>query len=303
MEENNPQLNTNGSNPKTLRTYSSDMADVVRENEISVIKIAVAEQKRHEQEDLYRKAQGTNISKFFLLIGAIALIGGGIAGAYFLLKKKDATIAPIEVKKDKVIESFISYEAESYIDTTNATNSLDITNILKGELEKAGSPGSIKALFLTTSVSGSPQLLSIQKLISLLKITAPGSLSRSFQDRYLVGTYTSSTGTGSPHLFLMFEANDYNVAYAGMLEWEKTMLDDLFGLFRVDVSGDRSELFERPFKDIIISNRDARILYDTSGTEVLYYIFLDKNKIIITDSQEAIKEIMTRLITKNTKPL
>ena len=119
----------------------------------------------------------------------------------------------------------------------------------------------------------------------------------------MVGTYTPVKEDEGPKLFLIFETNDYNVAYAGMLQWEKSILNDLFDLFQVDISGERSELFERPFKDIIINNRDARILYDTNGTDILYYIFLDKNKIIITSSQEAIKEIIIRLNTKNAKAL
>lgn len=301
IDENKPQPNIETNNIKTLRTYSSDMADVVRENEISVIKIAVAEQKKHEREDLYRKARGTSISKFFLLIGALLLIAGGIIGSYYLLKKKDIASAPEQIQKG--IETFISYDEQAFVDMTNATSSSDVINILKEEMDKKSTQGSIKSLFQTTSVSGTPALLSLQKFFSLMKISAPGPLTRSLADQYLVGTYMPNENDSRPHLFLMFETNDFNVAYVGMLEWEKTILDDLFGLFHIDVSGDRSELFEKPWKDIIINNRDARILYDDAGANVLYYTFLDKNKIIITDSGEVIKEIITRLLTQNTKPL
>lgn len=301
MDENIPQTNNTEPGLKTLRTYSSDMADVVRENEISVIKIAAAEQRRHEQEALYRKAQGTSVSKFFMFLGALILIAGGLVGSYFLLQKKDVIIAPVEVQKN--IETFIPYDKESYVDMTNATGPLDVTSIIKAELKGVNTPRSIEALFLTTSASGKPELLSIQKFMSLMKLTAPGPLSRSLNDQYLVGTYKSSVEDRDPHLFLMFETNDYNTAYAGMLKWESTMIDDLFDLFGIDVSGERRVLFEKEFKDIIIANRDARILYDDSGVDALYYIFLDKNKIVITDNQEAIVEIMTRLVTKNVKPL
>ena len=301
MDENIPQTNNTEPGLKTLRTYSSDMADVVRENEISVIKIAAAEQKRHEQEALYRKAQGTSVSKFFMFLGALILIAGGLVGSYFLLQKKDVITAPVEVKKN--IETFIPYDKESYVDMTNATGPLDVTSIIKAELGKINTPRSIEALFLTTSSSGKPELLSIQKFMSLMKLTAPGPLARSLSDKYLVGTYKSSVEDRGPHLFLMFETNDYNTAYAGMLKWESTMIDDLFDLFGIDVSGERKVLFEKEFKDIIIANRDARILYDDNGVDALYYIFLDKNKIVITDNQEAIVEIMARLVTKNVKPL
>lgn len=302
MDEKEKQPNNQGVNLKTLRTYTSDMADAVRENEISVIKIAVAEQQKNIAEAEYKKAQGSKLSKFFMFVGALALIAGGVVLAYFLINKKNEATAPTEIVNTK-IESFISYDEDVFVDMTNATLSSDVTNLLKVESDKVGSPRSIKALFLTTSASGKPELLSVQKLMSLLKVTAPGPLSRSLADQYLVGTYTPIKADEGPKLFLIFETNDYNVAYAGMLQWEKSILNDLFDLFQVDISGERSELFERPFKDIIINNRDARILYDTNGTDVLYYIFLDKNKIIITSSQEAIKEIIIRLNTKNAKAL
>ena len=48
MDENKPQQND--TDIKVLRTYTSDMADVVRTNEMSVIKIALAEKEKREKE-------------------------------------------------------------------------------------------------------------------------------------------------------------------------------------------------------------------------------------------------------------
>ena len=71
MEDQLPK--TNNSN-KVLRTFSSDMAEAVRENEMSVIKIALAEKERREQEDLYKKAKGTKLSRFlFVFLGLIII--------------------------------------------------------------------------------------------------------------------------------------------------------------------------------------------------------------------------------------
>ena len=59
MDEKETQPNNQGVNLKTLRTYTSDMADAVRENEISVIKIAVAEQQQQHYTN-----RNTMISKY-----------------------------------------------------------------------------------------------------------------------------------------------------------------------------------------------------------------------------------------------
>jgi hypothetical protein len=101
----------------------------------------------------------------------------------------------------------------------------------------------------------------------------------------------------------MFTIKDYNQAYASMLDWEKVLLSDMFLPFSINVSGDRNMLFEKPWKDIIVGNKDARILYDKEGNDILYYIFIDKSKLVITDNRDAIKEIDLRLLAKTTKPL
>jgi hypothetical protein len=300
MEENNPQPNTQ-QGLKTLRTYSSDMADAIRENEATVIKIALAEQKRHEREDIYRKAEGSPVSKFLLVLGSIVLVLIAGGAVYFFMQKKD--VANVPVVAPKKIETFIAYDDEVFIDTTKVETKTDIAEILKTESEKKGTPGSIKALFLTTSQNGTPAILPLSKLLSLMDVSAPGSLTRSLDEYYMVGTYTSLADEEKPHLFFIFQTTDFNQSFAGMLAWEKTILDDLYLEYGVDVSGERSALFEKEFKDIIINNKDARILYDNAGKDILYYIFLDKNTFVITDSQEAIKEINTRIIIKKTKPL
>ena len=298
MDENELQKNSD-SNIKTIHTYTSDMADAIRENETSVIKIALAEKEKREREEIYKQAAGTKTSKFFLFLGGTILILGAIAGSYFLYKKSStAPTSSGPVMKD--VERFISYDDKSYVDVTENKNQNDLFNSLKGDLEKGGKEGSIKEIFLTQKVNNINQLLSLDGLMSLANIGAPAPLVRTLDEEYMVGTYTKAE---KPHLFLIFKIKDYNQSYAAMLEWEKTMLRDMFVLFNIDVSADSETLFEKPWRDIIINNKDARILYDKEGKEMLYYIFPNKTTFIITDNQDAIKEISLRLLAKTTKPL
>lgn len=298
MDEQKPEENI-----KTIHTYSSDMADAVRQNEVSVIKVALAEQKRHEQEALYKQevAGGTNSSKIFLVIGSIAilLIAGGVL--YFVFQKKYSPVAP-SAQNVLQQQSLIAYDDHIFLDMTNATSTTDALGIINGEVEKGVSSSGIKALFLTRTTTGASEILPLEKFLSVLKVTAPSSLIRSFDTPYLLGLYKGQSRS-TPHLFLLLQTKDFNQSYAGMLGWEKTLLQDLFPLFKIDVTGTRQSLFEKPWKDIVLDNRNARILYDAEGNDVLYYIFINTDSIIITDSQDTIKEIATRLLTKKTKPL
>jgi len=304
MAENNPQTNNTSGEVKTIHTYLTDMAETVRDNEISVIKIALAEQNKHEKEDLYKKAEGTSLTKTLLILGGIILIAGSMAGVYFVMQKNKAINAPVVIQ-DTNTNTIISSDNQAKIDVTSVISNSDLVSLIKTEAEKVEKPGSIKNIILEKTTGTNSEALITADMFSTMNLTAPSSLIRSLGDQYMIGTYTpteSSVNT-KPHLFMLLQVNDYNLVYAGMLQWEKSMLNDFYGYYGVDISGDRSALLQKEFKDIILNNKDARILYDNFGTEILYYIFVDKNNLIITDSQDTIKEISARILTNKTQPL
>lgn len=300
MNENEKQIDNEG--PKVLRTYTSDMAEVIRENEMSVIKIALAERKKREQEAMYKRAEGTTLSKTFLTIGSVILIVIAILGSYFLLQKKKEMETPLAIIES--IETFISYDSKSYIDVTDINDNKNLSNIITNEQSTNSSP--IKALFLTKKINNISEILTADNFLSMIGSTAPGPLTRSLSPKYLLGIYSNknvSDDKDKSSMFLIFETTYYNQAYASMLDWEKTMLKDLYILFNINIEEAGSPLFEKPWKDIIINNRDARVLYGENNEELLYYIFINKNNFIITDNIEALREITTRFMIQNTSSL
>lgn len=299
MDENEIKNNNLGSGIKSIHTYTSDMADAIRENEASVIKIALAEKEKREREKIYKEAEGTKSSKFFLALGGLVLIVGAIFGSYFFFKKGNE--APVTENTIKDIDTLISFDQKVFIDATDARIQTDLYNLIKDELSKESPLLSIKAIILTEDLGNGKRLFPIENLISVLGDRAPGSLMRTLDESYMLGSYNDSHG--QEHVFLILKVKDYNQAYASMLEWEKTLLEDMFILFGKDLGVEGQALFEKSWKDIIINNRDARIIYDKESNELLYYIFPDKNTLIITDNQDTIKEVTLRLLAKATKPL
>ncbi len=301
MEENKKPNNLD-SDLKVIHTYTSDMADAVRQNEMSVIKIALAEKEKRESEEMYKKSEGSNSSKIFLIFGGIILIGIALGITYFVTKKNIETNSPIQTTKE--IEAPIVYNEKVFIDTAGLTTHNDLSGAIKKEVENTSKDNSVKAIFLKKDVGGKSELVDVNGFTSLIGETAPQALIRNLGEEYLIGTYNIKDGDISkPHLFLIFNIKDYNQIYASMLAWEKTLLNDMNLIFNIDVNEDRSELLEKQWSDIIINNKDARVLYDNLGKEVLYYIFIDKNSFLITDSQDMIKEIGARITSKKTKPL
>lgn len=301
MEE-NKNLNSINSEPKVLHTYTSDMADAVRDNEMSVIKIALAEKDKREQEEIYKNEDGTKASKTIFIVGGIILIGVAFLISYFVIQKNTEVNTPQQATKE--IESLINYNDKVFIDTRNVVSQSDFSDAVKKNIGDPIKNRLIKSIFLTKEVSGKAELVPINDLFSWVGASAPSVLKRSLSETYMMGMHGATEGEGlKQHLFLMLQTTNYNQTYASMLVWEKTMLNDLFPIFNIDVSGDRNDLLEKQWSDIILNNKDARVLRDNLDKDLLYYVFINKNTFIITDNQETIKEVSARLLAKETKPL
>lgn len=293
MNENKTQ--TNNKEVKVLRTYTSDMAEVIRDNEISVIKIALAEKTKREQEETYKKAEGSTFSKILFIIGGVILIIGAIIGSYFLIQSKK--IKPISNINN--VETFISYDLKNDIDVTSIVYPEDFLNLIKNE-QKIESK-LIKALFLTKKNNNTIEYLDSKDFLSSIESTAPDALKRSLSGKYLLGTYSNQNATerkDKSSLFLIFETTNYPQTYSSMLEWEKTMIKDFSKLFDITEYNDS----EPRWKDVVINNKDTRVVYGESGEGLLYYVFVNKNHFIITNDTEALKELTSRILTKNALP-
>lgn len=299
-EQNNSQINTS-SNIKPIHTYESDMADLVRDQEASVIKIALAEQKKREMGALRTEIQGEKNKNIFWIIGGVILIGLAIWGTTFLIQKgKDSSAVTQVQTKDTAI---ISYDDQLYLDASRMTTKEDFSKAIIPLTQKNQKPDSITALFLLSNTDTPKTFVSTNDFFLKMNSNIPGALLRSLSDNFMAGLYQPTATDSKPHLFLVFQTKDNSIAFAGMLEWEKTMLADLFTIFNIGLSQDNAQLLNTPFKDIIISNKDARVLTDIKGQGVLYYIFIDKNTFVITDTVDAINQILSRFFTKNIKPL
>lgn len=287
---------------ENLQTYSSDMADAVRENEMSVIKVALAEKAKQEREAAFKKAEGTPVQKIMLVLGGIILIVGGLATAYFLYIKHQAVVKPV-VSTTPIVVSLISTDTQVYLDASQAHTASDVAAIIKAPLSTSLNPRSVQGIYLTQPGATVATELPLSGLLSILNLSAPGTFIRSLTDNYMLGSYQPADATQKPNLFVLLETKDYNQTYASMLAWEPTMLQDMAPIFGIDVSGDKSSLLSASFKDTLIDNNDARVLYDADGREILYYMFLNKTTFIIADNKETIREVSTRLRAKNTKAL
>lgn len=290
MEEDKKQ--NSDKNIKVLRTYTSDMADVIRDNEVSVIKIALAEKEKKEMDGSFDKAYSSRFTKIFMFVGGIILIAGAVIGSILIFQKKEELSKP-QVKN---VSTFISYDLKSEIDVTEASSVSSLMSLIKrGWQSKIKN---VEAIFLMKQAGEQFQMLTSKEFLFIIDSTIPESLERSLSNKYLLGRYSNPAVVSNEYsTFIIFETTDYNLAYASMLEWEKTMLRDLYLLLNIQITN--NSLFEKSWSDIIVDNRDTRVLYGENGQGILYYAFVNKDNFVISNSLETLKEIMNRLIIKN----
>ncbi len=297
----------------SLRSYQGDMAEFIRDKNQSTISITLKEKERKEErkkeEELVQapkkaKALGggfkTNLTS--LTLSLVLLAGGIVAVLYIIQFVGDDSPANV-VTATKIIP----YNNEVILANQNSKNIGE--EFAKLRVENGTN-------IVKISDSNGEVLQDAGNFLEFLDITLPGTLARTLGDEYVVGVISQN---GEKSNFLVIKINDFGRAFSGMLEWEKTMEEDL-AFFNVEIapvaptdtmistttsaiatstSTTTKVVSLQPptvkdifnWKDLIIKNKDTRGLVNQKNQAKIAYTFLDKNTILITDSLGAIGDM------------
>ena len=303
----------------TIHTFQSDVANAIHTDNVSMIKVALAEKKRKEKQGTFDEtagapAQNKMIVVFIGIVILLLLIAGGVWFGWNYFKaqtQNDASSndpavsltsrAPIEFEQVVLLN----------IDGKYVT---DIEQAVRAEKNNELPFGTMKQIIFTkkipaaqndlgtTSSKTRPAILS--EWLSSIRSRASDSLIRALDPYFAFGIYSYT-----PHdSFVLLKVNSYDNAYAGMLEWERYMEPDLQGQLVNRPSTDTalkasssaptsSGTGGKTFVDRVINNKDSRVLLDDSGNIMLLYSFIDQNTLVIASSDKALKEIIFRLTT------
>jgi len=204
-----------------IRTLQGDIAQTVHSQNISVADIALAEQKRAHtspeapiEKDSSGKwwVMGTGL---FILLG-IAVIAGIF---YFFPPQEDVPI--VEGPQDTLLYA----DDRTVLDIAGMTFESFAKRVTDTLLVQGG-PGTIRGVSLVRVLGEGSNVkhITTEEFFTLLKSRAPARLSRSLLDGFVFGV---ATPTSKPSAFLLFKTNSYETAFAGMLEWEDLIADDV----------------------------------------------------------------------------
>lgn len=264
------------------RTYRSDVADTVAENKLTAIDIVSAEQNRNATLPAQKKSKRSPLP-LALILGStlLFLLGSTFIGAIIY------TFTPSETEvRIRTLDAPLVFS-----DSTNAqlVKTPDRNTVLQTLLrfrETASPPlGSIERLRLVTPESQELSM-STGDFLTAIEASVDSSLIRALDPRMMIGVYSSE----SIAPFLIFKVLSYDQAFAGMLDWEDNITANLSPFLS------RKNIYQNEtFTDVIIQNKDVRVLRNAQGEIAYLYAFPDRQTLIITTHQYALEEIVTRL--------
>jgi hypothetical protein len=291
-----PEQNAQPKNPNPLNaihTYQNDIAQTIKDKDMSVIDIALSEQQK--KQPLTKVDVKKNV--FLIPVILVLLFGTVIALLIiFLIQNRlNDTTTPLETKS-----RVISTESEILLPYTGQEPlSALIANGTASSTPRANSL--VRYTFTDergTSTKGKNIPIPIEDIVMAFP-TMPGHLVRSLGADYIIG-YHIQEANQEP--FIILKTTSYDSALSGMLEWEGTLAADINTLF-----GRYSVLSEGiSFEDKIIRNQNVRVgTYPsdipTSGAQesipFLYYALPNKDTIIITTHEDTLIEMLSRVAT------
>ncbi len=192
--------------------------------------------------------------------------------------------------------------------------------------------GSVMVTYITQQATGEQGVIAGApakggQLIKALDLQAPDILLRNISEDSTVGVTHQGDETRP---FFILRVSSYERTFAGMLTWEPLIMRDLglvYPLYPVEeaapialdapvatsttkkgIATSTPVIPPTPiqaaskvrFEDAVVSNRDVRILRDTSGKSLILYGYADKETLVIARDEAAFTALIGRLSSDGT---
>jgi hypothetical protein len=273
-----------------IKTYESDVAISIQQQQESLARMALAEQRRREKEAELRDESVPKQKKimFAVISGLCILLGiATLIGAYMFLQIKNAPV-PLATEPSEILPT----DTRVTLDITQ--NSYDqVVTLLQQQITQTHDAGTIHQIVLqyqapnednaTTTYS-----VTTTEFLQYFLPSIPGNLARAINGMYVLG----SNGGASTTPFIILTTSNYESVFGGMLTWEQTMFADFQTIFALPTP----VLAPIGFVDSIFQNKDIRILVDENNNPLLIYAFLDRKTLVITTSMQTLQEMYARFI-------
>ncbi len=305
---------------KNIRTYQSDISSAVKNDNVTMIKIALAEKKRQDKMgSMDQIAQENKNIKFTVIISAVVLLFVGLVATALYVFIKSPSIPLGTPTATNPNPSIIYAEENTFINIDDRT-AQEIVRLTQIEKTKEIDLGSLKYILYTTGIGTSSRPITTGEFFDATNSRVTSALVRSLKSNFMLGIYAKNPYES----FAIFNVDFYDGAFAEMLKWESTLERDLGGIFistenlqRINTANSTSDSGENNeggttsvststnlidasftrnvFVDKVIENKDSRALVDSEGSILMLYTFVDKETLVIATSDKTLREVLFRL--------
>lgn len=276
---------------KLVKTYAEDMAQVLESDREGLVKKIIHGEEEHEAEKKNLSPESQK-NKIFMIIGLL-LIVIALGVFIFLLNRDNNNVVPVE----KQFIPIIFNDKTTFVEVSELSKDEITQTVLSNVKSSKVKNGGVDGIYITEN----KQIVGLRRFISLIKGNfIPGENQLLIDDNFLMGIVKHQEGAGTG-FFILLKVRSLSDVFESMRAWEAKMFSDLYGFFEIDMNSETSYLLTKNLEDAIVENKNARILYDNNNKPVLMYVFADDNSVIITDSQNAIHEIVLRLASSQKK--
>lgn len=250
---------------------------------------------------LPQKEHYSHSALFTVLSIFLIFIGIGILVWLYFLKAEN----PIIKTQPVVISVFLPSNQENNFDISGLSI-LQTINKMSAFLDNTYPNDSITQIKIvngtatTTSVTATAtEETSADTFFESFASRIPTSLTRALNKKMFSGIYTLDKN----HAFFIIQVDSFDRAFEGMLAWEKNMYNDLklfinkTNMVTAENTANTSEIVTIPlkiFEDIIVQNKDTRVLKNNQGDTLMMYSFIDQKTLFIMDNESTFKEILKR---------
>ncbi|MEW5907906.1 MAG: hypothetical protein AB1643_01870 [Patescibacteria group bacterium] len=254
-----------------LRTFKTDSTEYIKKEKISMLDVAAAGAAKKSL--VFLKEQKQNIRSIVLTSAILFIIAGIIITVFLVMKLQKTEQGPAQTLLPK---PYISADIEEEV-------TLDS---LKEKINKTLSKNYLLYLAVVKQSEDKKELVATRELFDYFKINPPFGLTDSLEDKFSFVVFKIDKNFPT----LIFKTKSFDYTFGAMIKWEESLAQDIFKIF--DLKEEKPLNFS--FIDKEIESRDVRILYDYSGTPVIVYTFVNRKYLIISSSEDALKEIFTR---------
>jgi hypothetical protein len=270
-----------------IRTFKTDIAEYLKKKDISLTEIAAAQERRRRQYALIAKPDGGFRKKIIIFAAAIILLVAASGFLIFFIKNKQkpssqavepSPPAPILTSQKEVILDFQDGD-----DMERKISEVLTTNLGPGDLLYL-------PLRLRRETKKETHFIGAKEFLKFIEAEASPNLTNFLKNSFFLGVLHLKKN----YPVLIFESQKGKIEniFAGMLSWEKSLVKDLS--FLIPTKKTESRILFPSFTDKIIENNASRII-QAQGETILLYTILNNKYIIITTSEESLKEIIKRV--------